>query len=106
MGSKIIVEIIHKSHPFCGRKGVLIKVGRGKDPRVKVRLRGGSELEMKRSWTDLPTDDISEVSEHPEHLLEASSLLEMVKRIKEIKGRNNDAEQIVSRQTRRSKRIK
>jgi len=106
MGPKIIIQIIHKGHPLCGRKGVLIKIGRGKDPRVKVRLSDGSELEIKKSWTELQPDDISKVPEYTEHLLEASGLLEMVKRIKEFKGRSDDIEKKISRPVKRAKRIK
>ena len=92
MGAKIIVEIIHKAHPFFGQKGVLLKVGRGKDPKAKIRLKDGSEVEIKRSWVNFQDTPDSDPPDETEHLLDASSLLEIVKRIEEIKRQSDIVE--------------
>ena len=92
MGSIIIVEITHKSHPLCGQKGLLIKTRIGKDPKVRVRLIDGSELEIKRSWLNLQDTSAPNATGEVEYLLEASGLLEMAKKIKEIKNQNGIVE--------------
>lgn len=90
MGSETVVKITHKTHPLCGRRGVLVKSGRGKDPLVKLRLKGGTEVALKRSWTDLQPGPASGPSEAAENLFDAAGLLEIVKRVNEIKNREDD----------------
>lgn len=90
MESETFVKITHNSQPFCRRRGVLVKTGRGKDPKIKLRLKGGVEVELKRSWTDLQPGHAPELSEAAENLFDAAGLLEIVKRVNEIKSRGDD----------------
>ncbi len=69
---------------------MLVKIGRGKDPLIKVRLKSGAEVELKRSWTDLQPNPAPDPLEVAENLFDAAGLLEIVKRVNEIKNREDD----------------
>lgn len=90
MGPRKVIKITHKAHPLYGKRGELISVGKGRDPKLKVHLLNGTNVAIRRSWTDFHKDNLLKDSDGKQNLLEASDLLNMVKRIKEIKNQRDD----------------
>ena len=67
------VTITHPHHPFNGQKCELIKVRRGPNPLLVVKMSNGKEARLPRDWTD------HDVSTAPDFLLSIEGLRELLK---------------------------
>lgn len=76
------VIITHPHHPLNGQKCELIKVRRGPNPVLVVRMPDGKEARLPRDWTDY------DASTAPDSLLPIEGLREIIKIIGQLDEAN------------------
>ena len=52
MGAATTFQITHPFHPLCGQQVEVVRVRRGADPDLIVRLPDGCHAALAMSWTD------------------------------------------------------
>jgi hypothetical protein len=72
------VTITHPHHPLNGQKCELIKVRRGPNPVLVVKMPDGNEARLPRDWTDY------DMSTAPDSLLPIEGLRELIKIIGQL----------------------
>jgi len=85
------VTILHPNHPLCGQQVEVIRMRRGADPDLIVRLPDGLHAAIVMSWTDyaLPSDCLSPPT--PTHLLDFPGLRQAIQFIEHIRQQENFA---------------
>jgi hypothetical protein len=83
------VTILHPNHPLCGQQVEVIRIRRGADPDLIVRLPNGLHAAIAMSWTDyaLPTCCIPPPT--PTHLLDFQGLRQAAQLIEHFRQQEN-----------------
>jgi len=76
------VTITHPHHPLYGQKCELIKVRRGPNPVLVIKMPNGKEARLPRDWTDY------DMSTAPDSLLPIEGLREIIKIIGQLDEAN------------------
>jgi hypothetical protein len=79
------VTITHPFHPLHGQKLEVIKVLRGENSKIVVRLPNGKHSRMLREWTDYDASKVNQTSADHPCLLDIKGLREVVQIINNIK---------------------
>jgi Family of unknown function (DUF5372) len=71
------VTVTHPHHPLCGQRVAVIRVRRGPDPDLIIRLPDGYHGAIAASWTDylVSPDSLPQTGEVP--LLDLAGLIRM-----------------------------
>jgi hypothetical protein len=72
------VTITHPHHPLVGRQVEVIRIRRGSDPDLIVRLSDGTHAAIAMSWTDYATLPNREVPASAVPLLDLKGLRQIV----------------------------
>jgi Family of unknown function (DUF5372) len=79
------VTITHPHHPLCGQQVEVIRIRRGTDPDLIVRLPTGIHAAIAMSWTNYATSSDSEPPPVPTHLLDIDGLRQIVQLLDQIR---------------------
>jgi len=79
------VTITHPHHPLCGQQVEVIRVRRGADPDLIVRLPSGLHAAIAMSWTNYATASDPDSSPVSPHLLDVNGLHQIVQFIEQIR---------------------
>ena len=79
------VTVMHPFHPLHGQKLEVVKVLRGKDSKIVVRLPDGKHSRMLREWTDYDASKVDRTLTNHPCLLDVKGLREIVQIINNIK---------------------
>ena len=78
------VTITHPNHPLCGQQVEIIRIRRGVDPDIVVRLPNGHHVAIAMSGTDYANPGQSLPSTFFPHLLDFLGLLQTAKLVEHI----------------------
>jgi len=79
------VTITHPHHPLYGQQVEVIRIRRGTDPDLIVRLPSGIHAAIAMSWTNYATSSDSEPPPVPTHLLDIDGLRQIVQLLDQIR---------------------
>ena len=79
------MTITHPHHPLCGQQVEVIRIRRGADPDLIVRLPSGIHAAIAMSWTDYAASSDSEPPPVPTHLLDINGLRQIVQLLAQIR---------------------
>lgn len=79
------VTIIHPSHPLDGQRGEVVRLRRGADPDVILRLPDGSHAAIALSWTDYDTPTPPQKPSGALALLDLSGLRQVVQLLERLR---------------------
>ena len=79
------MTITHPYHPLCGQQVEVIRVRRGADPDLIVRLPSGIHATIAMSWTNYATSSDSDPPSVSPHLLDVNGLRQIVQLIDQIR---------------------
>ena len=79
------VTITHPHHPFRGQRCAVIRVRRGTQPDVIVRLPDGSRAAVALSWTDYGNPILSEPTRDSLPLLDLNGLRDAARLIAQLR---------------------
>jgi Family of unknown function (DUF5372) len=79
------VTITHPHHPLCGQPVEIVRVRRGTDPDLVVRLPDGQHSAIAMSWTNYVTSAEHELPAISPHLLDFDGLCQVVRLIEHIR---------------------
>jgi len=78
------VTITHRNHPFRGQRVEIIRVRRGVDPDLVVRLSDGQHVAIAMSGTDYAAPSQSALSPSIAHLLDFQGLQQAAELVEHI----------------------
>ena len=81
------MTITHPFHPLRGQQVEIIRIRRGTDPHLIVRLPDGIHAAIAVDWTDYATPSDLEPPSVPPHLLDFDGLCQVVQFIDRIRQR-------------------
>jgi hypothetical protein len=79
------VTITHPYHPLCGQQVEIVRVRRGTDPDLIVRLADGLHVAIAMSWTDYAASPGLDPPSIPPHLLDFDGLCRAAQLIDRIR---------------------
>lgn len=79
------VTIIHPHHPFCGQRVEIVRVRRGADPDLIVRLADGTHAAIAMSGTDYATSPEGATPLGASHLLDLEGLRQAAQLIEHLR---------------------
>jgi hypothetical protein len=80
-----LVTITHPNHPLCGQQVEVIRIRRGTDPDLIVRLPSGLHAAITMSWTNYAAASTLDSPPIPSHLLDLNGLHQVVQLIDHIR---------------------
>ena len=78
------MTVTHPYHPLCGQQVEVIRVRRGADPDLIVRLPSGLHLAIAMSWTNYASASDEPAPTVAIHLLEINGLRQMAQLIEHL----------------------
>ena len=90
------MTITHPHHPLCGQQVEVIRIRRGTDPDLIVRLPDGLHAAIAMSWTDATAASQSIPPPASPHLLDLNGLRQVVQLSEHIRQEGRDSSQAPS----------
>lgn len=79
------VTITHPHHPLHGQRCELVRIRRGVDPDLVIRLPDGSHVAIAMSWTDYGGAPTEALANHPLPLLDLTGLRQAVRLLEHLR---------------------
>ena len=84
------MTIIHPHHPLCSQQVEVIRIRRGADPDLIVRLPDGLHAAIAMSWTDYAASTDPDPPPVATHLLDIKGLHQAAQLIEQIRREGRD----------------
>jgi len=81
------IVVTHPHHPLCGQQVAVVRVRRGLDPDVIIRLPSGRHAAIAMSWTDYAAPPEPAADGTPPHLLALEGLLQVAALVAHLQER-------------------
>jgi len=88
------VTVSHPHHPLCGQQVEVVRVRRGVDPDLVVRLPDGRHASIAQSWTTEPHRPAGERPAAAAPLLAADGLRELAALVARLRERGRAGDEV------------